>query len=90
MVTDGVPQVQLQGRPCSMFASDLDAGVECTVNRFADDPKLVGAVHFLEEQETLQRDLDRLVLQAMINGIKFDMCKCQTLNLGQRNAGLEY
>ncbi|TRZ16416.1 hypothetical protein HGM15179_010693 [Zosterops borbonicus] len=24
-----------------MFASDLDAGVECIINRFADDPKLM-------------------------------------------------
>lgn len=70
--------------------SDLHAGVECTINKFTDDPKLRGALVSLEEQKALQRDLDRLVLQAMINGMKFDMCKCRTLNLGQRNAGEEY
>lgn len=43
----------------NLFISDLDAGVECTIKRFADDPKLGGAIDCLEGQEALQRNLER-------------------------------
>ncbi|KAK4830331.1 hypothetical protein QYF61_010095 [Mycteria americana] len=70
--------------------NDLDAGVECTISKFADDTKLGGAVDSLEGQEALQRDLDRLEHWAMINGIKFKKSKCQILHLGQSKARHKY
>jgi len=39
------------------YINDLDAGVEC---KFANSSELGGAVDSLEEQEALQRDLDKL------------------------------
>ncbi|KAK4826897.1 hypothetical protein QYF61_012085 [Mycteria americana] len=74
----------------SMFINDLDAEVECTISKFADDTKLGGAVDSLEGQHALQRDLDRLEHWAMINRMKFNKSKCQILHLGWTNAGHQY
>ena len=60
----------------NLFISDLEAGVECMVSKFADDTKLGGAVESLEGQEALQRDLDLLECLAIINGMKFRKNKC--------------
>ena len=68
----------------------MDAGVECTISKFAEDTKLGGAVDSLEGQEALQRDLDRLEHWEMINGMKFNKSKCWILHLGWSNAGHKY
>jgi len=78
-----------------MFMNDLDAGVECTISKFADDTKLgpspsPSSVDSLEGQEALQRDLEQLEHWEMINGTKFNKSKCQILHLGQSNAGHRY
>ena len=61
----------------SIFINYLDAGVEGTTSRS-------------DGQEALQRDLDRLELWSMTNGMELNMSKCWILHLGLNNAGHKY
>lgn len=61
---------------------------ECTFSKLADDAKVRGAVDCLEGQKALHCHLDRLVLLAVVNAMKFDKSKCQVLHLGWSNVGI--
>lgn len=58
-----------------IFISDLDAGQEGILSKFADDNKLRGAVDSLENREAPQRNRDKSDSWAITIHIKFNKDK---------------
>ena len=53
----------------NIYISDVNSGVECTLRKFADDTQLWSTADMSDEQDAIQRDLDRLEQWAQVNHI---------------------
>lgn len=61
------------------------SGSECTLGKLADDTKVSGEVDTLEEQDAIQRHLDRLQRWDHVNLMKFTKTNCEVLHLSWGN-----
>ena len=82
-VTSSVPQGSVLGPMLfSIFISDIDDGIECSLTMFADDTKLSGAVDTVAGKDAIQSDLNRLERCAQVNLKRFNTAKCKGFALG--------
>lgn len=68
-----------------MFMSEIDSGMECTLNKSDDDTKLRGATDTTEGTDVMQRDPNKLEKWANVNLMRFNKPKCKVLNMGWGN-----
>ncbi|GAB0190595.1 hypothetical protein GRJ2_001524800 [Grus japonensis] len=68
----------------------MDSGIECTLNKFADDTELCGEVNARVQRDAIQRDLDKLERWACANCMKFNKAKYKVLHVGWCNPKHNY
>jgi len=90
-VMSGILQGSVRGPALfNVFVGDMDSGTECTLNKFANDTNLCGAVNKLEGRSAVRRDLDGLERWACANLMKVSKAKCKVLHMGQGNPKHKY
>ena len=68
-----------------MFMSEIDSGMECTLNKYDDHTKLRGATDTTEGTDVIQRDPKKLEKWVNVNLMRFNKPKCKVLNMGWGN-----
>ena len=90
-VTSGVPQGSVLGPILFLiYINDLDANVINNIAKFADDTKISGIADNLESCESIQNDLNNITEWSTTWGMEFNVEKCKTLHIGNKNINFPY
>ena len=80
-VTSNVPQGSILGAVLfSIFITNINSGIECTLSKFVHDTRLYGAVDKLEGWDAIWRDLYSLEQWAQESLMRFNKSKCKVLH----------
>lgn len=83
-VTSGVPQGSLLGPFLfSLFINDIAVYLNCKFLLFADDVKIFLEVSSVNDQLTLQMNLDRINVWCHENDLHLNAAKCQVMTFGR-------
>jgi len=66
----------------SVFVQDLPDWVKSSIKMFADDTKIWTKIACLEDADSLQQDLERLVQWSEKWLLKFNPSKCKVMHIG--------
>ena len=90
-VTSGVPQGSVLGPILFIiYINDLHANVLNSIAKFADDTIISGIADNLESYESIQSDLNNIIEWSTIWSMEFNVDKCKTLHIGNRNVNFPY
>ena len=67
----------------ALYVNDIEEGLESYINLFADDAKLLKRIQGKEDNEILQRDLDKIWNWSQTWEMEFNIKKCSVLEFGK-------
>ncbi|XP_055571471.1 uncharacterized protein LOC129736458 [Falco cherrug] len=74
----------------NVLVNHMDAGIKCTLSKFASDMKPSDAVNMLEGRDAIQRDLNSPERWAHVSLMKFNKAKCKVLHMAWGNPKHRY
>lgn len=91
MVTSGVPQGSVLGPILFViFINDLSYELINKNENYADDTKVMTKISDLNDNMTLQRDIDYISSWSMTWSIDLNIEKCKVMHIGRNNQNFEY
>ncbi|KAF2344344.1 Reverse transcriptase domain [Trinorchestia longiramus] len=91
LLTSRVPQGSVLGPLLFIInINDLDVGIICKINKFADDMKLRHRAFTERDRATIQSDLNRLLQWTETWKMSFNIEKCSVMHVGANNRHFQH
>ena len=90
-VTSGIPQGSVLGPVLfTIFINDMPKLVQSMMKLFADDAKIFKAIESVNDIETIQDDINKLLQWSFIWQLPLNVPKCKILHYGKNNPNHTY